>query len=154
MFRNQPTRNKNCLWQPCSLTDRDKFSNLYRVPFIYVFYQVLVHLAKWFQRRFFRNQSIRNKNCLWPPCLLSNLTDREQSSQGTFQRCYLLSYGSFGQMVSEEKNLKNQPISNLYRGPSIDASYQVSVHLAKQFQRRFLEIDLSETRTACGCHVC
>jgi hypothetical protein len=25
---------------------------------------------------------------------------------------------------------------NLYRGPSIDASYQVSVHLAKRFQRR------------------
>jgi hypothetical protein len=33
-------------------------------------------------------------------------------------------------------------MSNLYRGPSIDASYQVSVQLAKQFQgRRFLEID-------------
>jgi hypothetical protein len=28
----------------------------------------------------------------------------EQSLQRTFQRCYLLSYGSFGQMVSEEKN--------------------------------------------------
>jgi hypothetical protein len=27
-------------------------------------------------------------------------------------------------------------ISNLYRGPSIDASYQVSVHLAEGFQRR------------------
>ena len=27
-------------------------------------------------------------------------------------------------------------MSNLYRGPFIDASYQVSVHLAKQFQRR------------------
>jgi hypothetical protein len=26
--------------------------------------------------------------------------------------------------------------SNLYRGPSIDASYQFSVHLAKWFQRR------------------
>jgi hypothetical protein len=40
-------------------------------------------------------------------------------------------------------------ISNLYRGPSIDTSYQVSVHLAKRFQRRrFLEIDQSETRTA------
>ena len=25
---------------------------------------------------------------------------------------------------------------NLYRGPSIDASYQVSVHLAEGFQRR------------------
>ena len=33
-------------------------------------------------------------------------------------------------------------MSNLNRGPSIDASYQVSVHLAKPFQRRsfFLEI--------------
>jgi hypothetical protein len=29
----------------------------------------------------------------------------------------------------------------------VDASYQVSVHMAKQFQRRrFLEIDQSETR--------
>jgi hypothetical protein len=46
-------------------------------------------------------------------------------------------------------------ISNLYRGPFIDASYQVSVQLAKQFQgRRFLEIDQSETRIACGSHVC
>ena len=27
-------------------------------------------------------------------------------------------------------------INNLYRGLSIDASYQVSVHLAKRFQRR------------------
>ena len=42
-----------------------------------------------------------------------------------------------------------------HRGPSIDASYQVSVHLAKLFQsRRFLEIDQSETRIACGSHVC
>ena len=27
-------------------------------------------------------------------------------------------------------------MSNLYRGSSIDASYQVSVHLAERFQRR------------------
>jgi hypothetical protein len=46
-------------------------------------------------------------------------------------------------------------MSNLYRGLSIDASYQVSVHLAKWFQRRrFLEIDQSEIRIACGGHVC
>jgi hypothetical protein len=46
-------------------------------------------------------------------------------------------------------------ISNLYIGPSIDASYQVSIQLAEQFQkRRFLEIDQSETRIACGSHVC
>ena len=38
--------------------------------------------------------------------------------------------------------------------PSIDASHQVSVHLAKQLQRRrFLEIEQSETRIACGGHV-
>ena len=33
---------------------------------------------------------------------------------------------------------------------SIGASHQVSAHLAKQFQRRFLEIDQTETRIACG----
>jgi hypothetical protein len=33
----------------------------------------------------------------------------------------------------------------------IDASYQVSFHLARQLQRkRFLEIDQPETRIACG----
>jgi hypothetical protein len=38
---------------------------------------------------------------------------------------------------------------------SIDDSYKVSVHLAMRFQRkRFLEIDQSETRIACGGHVC
>jgi hypothetical protein len=46
-------------------------------------------------------------------------------------------------------------MSNLYRGPPIDASYQVSDHLARRFQRRrFLEIDQSETRIVCGGHVC
>jgi hypothetical protein len=32
-------------------------------------------------------------------------------------------------------------ISNLYRGSSIDASYQVSVHLAEGFQRRRLKCE-------------
>jgi hypothetical protein len=46
-------------------------------------------------------------------------------------------------------------ISNPYREPSIDASYQVSVHLAMRFQRRrFLEIDQLETRIAGGNHIC
>jgi hypothetical protein len=47
-----------------------------------------------------------------------------------------------------EQSLKN-------KGSSIDASYQVSVHLAKRFQRRrFKKIGQSETRIACGSHVC
>ena len=44
-------------------------------------------------------------------------------------------------------------MSNLHRGHSINASYQVSVHLAKRFQRRFLKIGQSETRIACDGHV-
>jgi hypothetical protein len=121
-FRNQPIRKKNCLWWPCLITDLDEISNLYRGPAIYASYEVSVHLAKWFQRRrFFRNQPIRNKNCLWWPCLL---TDRDERI-------------------------------NLYRGHDIDASYQVSVHLAKWFQRRRLKkIGQSETRIVSGGHVC
>jgi hypothetical protein len=29
-------------------------------------------------------------------------------------------------------------MSNRYRGPSKDAAYQISIHLAKKFQRRFV----------------
>jgi hypothetical protein len=32
-------------------------------------------------------------------------------------------------------------MSNLYRGPSIDASYPVSAHLAEGFQRRKLKCE-------------
>jgi hypothetical protein len=99
---------------------------------------------------------------------VNRLGQNLQSLERTAHRCFLPSFGSFGQTVSKEKNLKNQPIrnksrlwrscslmdrdemSNLYRGPSIDASYQVSVHLAKRFQRR----RFSETSIACGGHVC
>ena len=77
--------------------------NIYRGTSIDASYQISVHLGKRFQRRrFFRNQPIRNKNCLWRPFLL---IDRDE-------------------------------MSNCNRGLSIDASYQVSIHLAKRFQRR------------------
>jgi hypothetical protein len=112
------------------------------------------------------------KNCLWWPCLLTDWDKMSNLYKRTFHRCFLPNFGSFGHAVSEEI-FKNRPIrnknrlwwpcllmdrdrmSNLYRGPSIDTSYQVSVHLAMWFQRRrFLEIDQSETRIACGGHVC
>jgi hypothetical protein len=82
----------------------------------------------------------------------------EQSLERTSQGCSLPSFGSFGQAVSE-KIFKNQPIrnknclwrpfllmnrdkmSNRKRGPSIDASYQVSLHLAEGFQRRRLKYE-------------
>ena len=52
-FRNQPIRNKNGLWRPCLLTDRDEMSILCRGPAIDASYQVSVHLAMRFQRRRF-----------------------------------------------------------------------------------------------------
>jgi hypothetical protein len=52
-FRNQPIRNKNGLWRPCLLTDRDEMSNLYRGPAIDAFYQVSFHLVKWLKKRRF-----------------------------------------------------------------------------------------------------
>jgi hypothetical protein len=51
--------------------------------------------------------------------------------------------------------MNRDEMSKLYREHSKYGSYQGSIHLAKQFQRRrFLEIDQSETRIACGGHVC
>ena len=52
-LRNQATRNKNFLWWPCLLTDRDKMSNLNRGPSIDPSYQVSVHLIKQFRWRRF-----------------------------------------------------------------------------------------------------
>jgi hypothetical protein len=46
-------------------------------------------------------------------------------------------------------------LKKLNTEPSIGASHQIAVQLAKQFQRRrFLEISQSETRIACGGHFC
>jgi hypothetical protein len=91
----------------------------------------------------------------------------EQSLYRTYHRCFLPCFGSFGHAVSEEKIFKNRPIrnknclwqpcllmdrdemSNPYRGPSIDASYQVSVHLAEGFQRRRLKCE----KLTDGCQV-
>ena len=78
----------------------------------------------------------------------------EETYYRTFHRCFPPSFGSFGKAVSDKKIFRNRPIwnknclrrpclltnhdemTNLHREPSIDASYQVSVHFVKQFQRR------------------
>jgi hypothetical protein len=154
-FRNQPIRNKNGLWWPCLLTDWDEMSNLYRGPSIDASYQVSVYLEKWFQRRrFFRNLPIRNKNCLWWPCLLTNRDEMSNRYRGpSIDALYWISV-HLAMRFQRRRYFRNQPIrnknclwqpclltdrdemSNLYRGPSIDDSYQVSVHLVKRFQRR------------------
>ena len=96
----------------------------------------------------------------------------EQSLQRTFLRCFLPSFISFGQAVSEEKLF--QKSINQKQELSMTAMFAngskwnehfpqrtfhrcflpSSVYLAKLCQRRFLEIDQSEKIIVCGGHVC
>ena len=62
-FKNEPIRNKNCLWWPCLLTDRDEISNLYRGPSVDASYQVSVHLAERFQRRGLKCEKLTDDGC-------------------------------------------------------------------------------------------
>ena len=98
----------------------------------------------------------------------------EHSLQRTFHRCFLPSCGSFSQALSEEKmfqkssnqkqewlvaamfvNESGRNEQSLQRTCAIEASYPVSVHLVKRFQRRrFFLIGQSERRIAYGSHVC
>ena len=80
IFKNRPIRNKNCLWQPCLLMDRDEMSNLYRRPSTDASYQVSVHLAKQFRKRRFKKKSANQKQELPVVAMFVNrLGQNEQS---------------------------------------------------------------------------
>jgi hypothetical protein len=84
------------------VTDRDRMSNLYRGPSIQCrcFLPSFVSFGQAVsEEKIFRNRPIRNKNCLWWPCLYM---DRDEIST-LYSGCFLPSFGSFGQAVSEEK---------------------------------------------------
>ena len=46
LFSNRTTRNKNCLWWPCLLTNRDELNNLYRGPSKDASYQISFHFPQ------------------------------------------------------------------------------------------------------------
>jgi hypothetical protein len=56
-------------------------------------------------------------------------------------RLVLVYYTTDLPSIINPHTMDQDEISNLYRGPSIDASYQVSVHLAEGFQRRRLKCE-------------
>ena len=100
------TRKKNCLWWPCLLTDHDEMGNLYRRPTIDPSYQVLVRIH--LAKRWKRRYFF-----FW---------NRPFKNKNYLRRTCLLTNRDY--------------MSCVYRGPAIDVSYHVSVHLAKRFQRR------------------
>ena len=95
-FRNQPIRNKNGLWWPCLLTDRNEMSNHYRGPFIDASYQVLVHLAKPFQRRRFLKLANQKQELPVAAMFVNGSGQHEQSLERTFHRCFIPGFSSFG----------------------------------------------------------
>ena len=141
-FRNQPIRNKNCLWRPCLLMDRNSMSNLYRGPSKDASYQISIHLAKRFQRRrFFRNQPIQKQELPVAAMVANGSELNEQSLQRTFQGCSLPSFDSFGQAVSEEKifqkstNQKQElPVAAMF----VNGSERNKHSLQRTFQGCFL----------------
>jgi hypothetical protein len=147
----------------------------YRGPSIDASCEISLSMAKQFQRRRFLENDKPETKIAYGTMFAKDRNEmrnfyRETSIDASYivPRCGLFVLG-----VSEEKIFRNLPTRNkncpwqlcllkdlneiitLNRGPSIDASYQVSVHLAKRFQRRrFLEIDQPETKIAHGSHVC
>ena len=125
------------------------------------------------EEKIFLNRPIRNKNCLWQLCLSMDRDKMSNLYRGPSIDAFYQISVHLGKRFQRRRFFRNQPfrnknglwrpclltdrdeMSNLYRGHSKDASYQVLVHLAKRFQRRrFKKIGQSETRIACGGHVC
>ena len=136
--------------------NRDKMSNLYREPSHICFLPSFGSFGKAVSEdKIFRNRPIRNKNCLWQPYLLIyqdeiSIRYRGPPINASYQGLVHLAKSFLRKSLFQKStNLKKKncmwrpclltdrdKMCNPNRGLSIDASYQVSVHLAKQFQRR------------------
>ena len=136
-FLNRPIRNKNCLWRPCLLMDRDEMSNLYKEAS----YQIAVHLGKRFQRR---RQKSTNQKQEWPvvTMFVNGSELNEQYLLRTFQGCFLPSFDSFGQAVSEEKIFFQKSTNQKQEWPVVamfvNGSGQNEHFLQRTFHRCFL----------------
>ena len=102
VLRNQPIRNKNCLWRPCLLTDRDKMCNFYRGPSVNASYQVVVHLATWFQMIRFLKSTNQKQELPVAAIIVYESRQNDQVLQNTFQGYFIPSFGSFALVILEK----------------------------------------------------
>jgi hypothetical protein len=112
------------------------------------------------EKTIFKYRTLRNKNCLWRPCLLTDLNKISKRYRGHSEDAsYPVSIYLAKRFKRRLFFLRNQPIrkkylsmqamfvngsrqmSKLQREPSIDASYQVSLHMTEGFQRRRLKCE-------------
>ena len=112
LFRNQQIRNKNDMWRPYLLTDRDEMSNLHRA-----FHRCFLPSFALFERVVSEEkiyQKSTNQKQKWSvvAMFVNGSELNEQSLQKTIHKCFLASFDSFGQAVSEETIFRNQPTRN------------------------------------------
>ena len=153
LFQYQPIRNQNGPWRPCLLKYQVELKKFNKWPLIDASCQISVHLAIQFHKRIFLNQPIRDQNSLWRPCQLTAQDEMRKFFRGPVidascqisvhlsQQCQRKRY--FQYRPIKNKNFPWQPcllteqdkMRKLYKGPYIDASYQVLFHLAMHFRR-------------------
>ena len=131
-------------------------NNCYNEPFKDASYQVPVHLNRRFRRRFFLEMNQLETRIACGAMFVNGLGLNENMHRGLSIDAYYQISVHLAKRFQRRRFFRNRLIrnknclwwpclwtnrdkmSNLYRGPSIDASYQISVHLTKQFQgRRF-----------------
>jgi hypothetical protein len=146
-------------------------SNLNRGPSIDASYHVSAHLAKQFQRRrFVWNRPIRNKNCMWWPCFLTDRDKQSSPLKSLSQMKWNLVGSIYGrssikiarfvpirwqtwlpQGIFVSDRLISFFIENLPRMPPTEIRF---IWPSGFRGDNFLEINQSETRIVCGDHVC
>jgi hypothetical protein len=151
-----------------SLLLRLEMSKFYKGHSMDASYQVSYHLAKRFQwKNCFRNRPIRNKNCLWWPCLLTDQNGMSNSHRCFLPRnmattgdsCFWLADFLDSSPLKPFSQMNRNLVGSIYGKSSVfDCWFRpdplTKMATTNNFCLIFLEIDQSETRIDCGGHVC
>ena len=110
--------------------------HIYRGPSIHASYQFSVHLANRFQRkRSFRNRPIRNKNCLWRPCVNGSGQHEQSLQMLTTKFQFIWPRGFRGKDLEKSSNQKQElPVAAMF----VDESGQDEQSLQRAFYGCFL----------------